>query len=134
MGSPLRFLAAVPNLAAETVKKEFLFHFYFSLLVPRLTSSGPRILGPSVGLRKARTGQLQELGRGQDMGSGFITYRVPPERLRPWRVGPHCACPLISRSEMLSSGRPLWDTVPLPADFSLNPHMGSLEAPSAFKK
>lgn len=73
------------------------------------------------------------------MGSGFITYRVPPERLRPWRVGPHCACPLISRSEMLSSGRPLWDTAPapsepLPADSGLNPHMGSLEAPSAFKK
>jgi hypothetical protein len=29
VGSPFRFLAALPSLAAETIKKEFLFHFYF---------------------------------------------------------------------------------------------------------
>lgn len=72
------------------------------------------------------------------MGSGFIIYRVPPERLWPWRVGPHCACPLISRSEMMSSGRPRWGTLPalsepLPADSGLNPHTGSFEVVSAFK-
>lgn len=67
------------------------------------------------------------------MGSGFIFYRMPPGRLWPWRVGPHCACPLISRSEMLSSGRPLRNPVPapsepLPVDSGSNLHMGSLEA------
>lgn len=67
------------------------------------------------------------------MGSDFIVYRVPPGRLWPWRVGPHCACPLISRSEMLSSGRPHRDPVPapsepLPVDSGSNLRMGSLEA------
>lgn len=56
VGFPLRFLAGAPSLAAETIKKEFLFHFYFSLLVPRLISPGPRILG-SIQLALGMQGQ-----------------------------------------------------------------------------
>lgn len=74
MGSPLRFLAAVPNLAAETVKKEFLFHFYFSLLVPRLTSSGPRILGPSSWPQESQNRPAS--GAGQRAGHGFWFHHL----------------------------------------------------------
>lgn len=34
VGSPLRSLAEVLNLAAETIKKEFLFHFSFLCWCP----------------------------------------------------------------------------------------------------
>lgn len=44
VGSPLRSLAEVLNLAAETIKKRIFIPFLLSLLVPRLTSPGTRIL------------------------------------------------------------------------------------------
>lgn len=43
----LRFLANVLNLAAESIKKEFLFHFYSFFVGAQLTSLGMGILALS---------------------------------------------------------------------------------------
>lgn len=47
--APLRFLAEVLILAAESIKKEFLFHFYSFFVGAQLMSLGMGIPGPIPG-------------------------------------------------------------------------------------
>lgn len=47
MSASLRFLANVLNLAAESIKKEFLFHLYPFFVGAQLTSPGTEILALS---------------------------------------------------------------------------------------
>lgn len=47
MSTSLRFLAKALNLAAESIKKEFLFHFYSFFVGAQLTSLGTGLLALS---------------------------------------------------------------------------------------